>query len=103
METRNLPTFPLVVRNRLLDIHNAEMLVKFAREGDDVTVRLRPGSTAGGDPRKLRGIPAIGPNCPGAINFTRPGVGRLFDEESHRTGHSSSLFDVDGNRTDGWQ
>jgi hypothetical protein len=32
--------------------------------------------SAPGDPRRLRGIPAIGPNCPGAIPGTRPDTRR---------------------------
>lgn len=36
-------------------------------------IQHQPGATAPGDTRKLRGIPAIGPNVTGAIPGTRPG------------------------------
>jgi hypothetical protein len=35
--------------------------------------RAAAGATAAGDPRRLRGIPAIGRGCSGAIPGTRPG------------------------------
>ena len=42
---------------------------------DDDGTNGSPGATAGGDERRLRGIPAIGRGCGGAIRGTRPGDG----------------------------
>lgn len=40
--------------------------------GEAAPTTTRPGATAGGDERKLRGIPAIGRGVTGAINHTVP-------------------------------
>jgi hypothetical protein len=64
-------TFALAVRNAQLDVHNARMLREFSREAG-VDVAAVRGATAGGDERKLRGIPAIGRGVQGAIPGTRP-------------------------------
>lgn len=48
-------------------------LIRHALGDSDPTTPLRDGSaTAGGDPRRLRGIPAIGRNVTGAITGTDP-------------------------------
>lgn len=61
----------LAIRNAQLDAHNAAMLAQFDHEADipDTTIT---GATAGGDEQKLRGIPAIGRGCAGAIRGTSP-------------------------------
>ncbi|HEU5489278.1 MAG TPA: hypothetical protein VFU84_00675 [Gaiellaceae bacterium] len=41
------------------------------------------GATAAGDPSRLRGIPAVGRGCSGAIPGTRPGE-NLFRESRRR-------------------
>lgn len=70
----------LVVKHAELDAHNAKTMVKIARETAtaDTPIRSAKGATAGGDGRKLRGIPAIGPSVAGAIDGTKPGVGGIF-------------------------
>lgn len=71
---------PLVraVQLARLEQQQAKLLAELAREApDDVPVR---GATAGGDERRLRGIPAVGRGCAGAIPGTRPGDS-LFRQE----------------------
>lgn len=53
-----------------LNADNAKVLAQFARESGPAV--LSRGATAGGDERKLRGIPAIGRGVGGAIPGTRP-------------------------------
>lgn len=59
------------VRNAQLDAHNAQVLARVTLE---TSVEERPvtGATAGGDERKLRGIPAIGRGVAGAIPGSSP-------------------------------
>jgi hypothetical protein len=54
-------------------IADAQKLGRILLEtGSSAPVKLAPG-VAGGDNRALRGIPAIGRNCPGHIRDTDPG------------------------------
>lgn len=69
-----MPTFPLALRNAELDAKNARMLLEFSREAEPVTTVLARGATAGGDERRLRGIPAISRGVSGAIPGTNPAV-----------------------------
>ena len=70
-----MPTVTRAQRLAELDAHNARMLIRIARETEvtDQPVTTTRGATAGGDERRLRGIPAIGRNVTGAIPGTRPG------------------------------
>jgi hypothetical protein len=65
------PGQPLAYRNAQLDTHNATTLARIVAE---TSIEDRPvtGATAGGDERKLRGIPAIARGVPGHIPGTRP-------------------------------
>jgi hypothetical protein len=65
-----MATFPLAVRNAQLDARNARVLAEFSREA--APAALARGATAGGDWRRLRGIPAIGRGVAGAIPGTSP-------------------------------
>jgi hypothetical protein len=49
-------------------------MVQVARETAtaDTPIRTAGGATAGGDPRRLRGLPAIGRGVSGAIPGTSP-------------------------------
>ena len=69
-----MPTFTRAQRLAELDQHNAQMLVRIARETStsDLPIRAVRGATPGGDPIALRGIPAIGRGVTGAIRGTRP-------------------------------
>jgi hypothetical protein len=64
----------LVVKHAELDHHNAKVLVQIARDTatSDTPIRSAKGATAGGDERKLRGIPAIGRGVAGAMAGTSP-------------------------------
>ena len=70
----------LVVKHAELDAHNAKVMVQIARDTStsDTPIRTAQGATAGGDSRKLRGIPAIGRSVAGAIDGTKPGQGGIF-------------------------
>lgn len=65
-----MTTFSIAIRNAQLDQHNAQMIRRFAREAGPTPIAR--GATAGGDQRRLRGIPAIGRGVQGAIPGTRP-------------------------------
>lgn len=69
-----MPTITRVQRLAELDAHNARTLTRIARETStsDTKITTARGATAGGDERKLRGIPAIGRGVAGAIAGTRP-------------------------------
>lgn len=69
-----MPTFSLAMRNAHLDAHNAQRLREFSREAGPT--EMRPGATAGGDERKLRGIPSIARGVAGAIPGTSPHIVR---------------------------
>lgn len=62
----------LAVRNAQLDEHNAQVLAKIALETSVSEQRPIQGATAGGDERRLRGIPAIARGVSGHIPGTRP-------------------------------
>lgn len=64
----------LAVKHAELDAHNAKTLHRIAQEtsGDTTPIRTAKGATAGGDERKLRGIPAIGRGVSGVIPGTSP-------------------------------
>ena len=52
-------------------------------EAAELPTRTAAGGTAAGDPRRLRGLPAIGRNVSGATHETDP-VRALFAKESRR-------------------
>ena len=52
-----------------------------AEVGDEVLTTV--GATAAGDPRRLRGLPAVGRGCGGAVFGTDP-LGALLAKESRR-------------------
>lgn len=64
----------LAVKHADLDEQNARLMVDIARDTatSDEPIRSARGATAGGDERKLRGIPAIGRGVAGAIPGTSP-------------------------------
>lgn len=70
-----MPTISLAIRHHELDIHNAQQLHRIELETATTDTPLTPirGATAGGDERKLRGIPALARGVGGAMNGTRPG------------------------------
>lgn len=61
----------LAVKHELLDQHNQQLRHRIELETSTLTTPIK-GATAGGDERKLRGIPAIGRGVQGAIQGTRP-------------------------------
>jgi hypothetical protein len=63
----------LVVKHELQRIHYNQVQARIALETTEPDVN--PNATAGGDSRKLRGIPAIGQGVTGAIPGTIPGAG----------------------------
>lgn len=68
-----MATFPLQYRNLELEAHIARLEARIEREtADTSTTSETEGATAGGDERKLRGIPAIGRSVAGAIPGTNP-------------------------------
>jgi len=68
-----MPTFSLQQKHAELAAHNAQVLVRIARETGETPVVARVLSLLG-DERQLRGIPAIGRGVAGAIGGTCPGV-----------------------------
>lgn len=72
-----MPTFPIAVRNAQLDAHNARVLARIALETSAAPASLSRGVTAGGDARRLRGIPAIGRGVAGAVPGSAPHLSRL--------------------------
>lgn len=72
-----MPTITLAQRNAELDAHNARRLIEIAHETEttDTPIATHRGATAGGDERRLRGIPVVGARgVAGAITGTRPGA-----------------------------
>ncbi len=65
----------LAVRRAELEHAQAKLLLELARETDDVPLRAGKQLSRIGDEAMLRGIPAVGPGCSGAIRGTRPGDG----------------------------
>lgn len=70
-----MPTFPLQHRHLELAAHIERKIARIERETADTPTdtKTAAGATAGGDSRKLRGIPAIGRSVTGAIPGTVPG------------------------------
>jgi len=56
---------------RQLQANDHDKITRLTAETTPITTH--PGASLPGDTRKLRGIPAIGPNVTGAIPGTRPG------------------------------
>lgn len=69
-----MPTISLAAKHAALDEHNAKQLRRIELETSttDLPLTTARGATAGGDERKLRGIPAIARGVPGHIPGTRP-------------------------------
>jgi hypothetical protein len=59
---------------RQLAVEDQEKLERILRDVGGEAPSSSAGATAAGDERRLRGIPAIGRGCAGAIRGTRPGV-----------------------------
>lgn len=55
-----------------LEADQAALIAHALREGDPTNPIRHAPATLGGDPRRLRGIPAIGRGVTGAINHTDP-------------------------------
>jgi hypothetical protein len=69
----------LVMKHYEQERKQAEDMVRIAMETATTPMtNEQPIATAGGDERKLRGIPAIGRGVPGAIANTKPGHGGIF-------------------------
>jgi hypothetical protein len=67
-------TFSLQQKHAELDRHNAQMLVRIARDSGDVPMTDMPRVLSRlGDELQLRGIPAIGRGVAGAIPGSNPG------------------------------
>lgn len=66
---------PLWLKHRDLAIQQAKQIAEIIRHAPDDAVLERPTiATAGGDERRLRGIPVVGARgVGGAITGTRPG------------------------------
>ncbi len=64
----------LAVKHAQLDHHNAKQMARIAQDTatSDTPIRSAKGATAGGDERRLRGIPAIGRGVAGAIAGSSP-------------------------------
>jgi hypothetical protein len=60
---------------RKLEVEQERKLAKIALESGAEVSKLPTRATAAGDPRRVRGTPAVGPNVDGAIEGTRPGDG----------------------------
>jgi hypothetical protein len=69
-----MPAILLVVKHYELDVQNAQQLIRIARETatPGTSIRTARGATAGGDERKLRGLPVIGRGVAGVIAGTSP-------------------------------
>lgn len=68
-----MPSILLVVKHARQDEENARQMVRIAQETASSPMDDRPkGATAGGDERKLRGIPCIARGVGGAIPGTSP-------------------------------
>jgi len=60
------------VQLQRLKAGQARELARVVRETSVEAPKSRPGATAGGDSRKLRGIPCLARGVGGAIDGTRP-------------------------------
>lgn len=67
-------TFPRGFINHQTNVDNAQMIETIARETNgNIAIEKRRQTVAyAPDPMDVRGIPAVGRNCPGRINGTRP-------------------------------
>lgn len=68
-----LPRFTRVMEA----LEDARRIGRILAETGELPDEPSAGATAGGDPSRLRGIPAIGRGCSGAIPGTRPGENLL--------------------------
>jgi hypothetical protein len=66
-----MPSILLVVKHAELDRHNAELLRQMADESEG---EVAANATAGGDRRRLRGVPAIARGVSGGMRGTLPHV-----------------------------
>lgn len=66
-----MPSILLAIKHAALDAHNARVRARIAAEAAD-DPNTTAGATAGGDERKLRGIPAIGRGVPGHVPGSHP-------------------------------
>jgi hypothetical protein len=66
---------------RQLEADDRAKVARIVREVGEEDVAGVAGGTAGGDERRLRGIPAVGRGCAGAIRGTNP-VAELLRRES---------------------
>jgi hypothetical protein len=80
---RAVPTFSLAQKHAELHAQQARLLAKLAREAAP-DVPMRSGATAGGDPSRLRGLPAIGRGSSGAVRGTDPERALLAKERRER-------------------
>lgn len=62
----------LAVKHRQLETHFARERARIALETSTIEATTITSATAGGDERRLRGIPAIGRGVAGHIPGTRP-------------------------------
>jgi hypothetical protein len=69
-----VPTFTLAEKLAALEAAQAKLMARIALETSaTMPERSAPGSTAGGDSERLRGLPAIGRGCGGgAMRGTDP-------------------------------
>jgi hypothetical protein len=67
-----MPTFSLHARRAIEAAKNAKLIAQLAREDGVETFERPRHAVDAGDERTLRGIPAIGRGCGGAIPGTRP-------------------------------
>ena len=65
-----MATFSILIRNAIDNARNAELIASLSRDTSSSAVVERVRYAP--DPADMRGIPAIGLNCPGRINGTRP-------------------------------
>ena len=68
---------------RQLQAQDEAKVARIVKEVGDEPPSSSAGATAAGDSRRLRGIPAVGRGCAGAIRGSNP-VGALLAQESRR-------------------
>src|SRR4051812_8010723 len=84
---RRVPTFSLAAKRAALEAQQVKTLARILAETDPAAIRWpegSPGATAGGDSRRLRGIPAIGRGCSGAVAGSDPLRALLAKERPQR-------------------
>jgi hypothetical protein len=69
-----MPSLLLAVKHAELDRHNAQMMARIEHETADASVPVKNarGATAGGDERRLRGLPGVARGVAGAMAGTQP-------------------------------